>query len=133
LSRLLSEIESVRWTTNVVFVFIILFDIIVFICTRSNRENNRNVEFSNTRFLAIAEIFFIFICVSILRFVNFISCYQFFVLEERSRDFIISDSWTLKNESRILVAEEMILSNLNKIKFLKKEESNLIFNENERF
>jgi hypothetical protein len=68
-----------------------------------------------------------------LRFINFISCRRFFVFEERSRDLIISDSWTLRSESRIFVAEEMILSNLDKIKCLKKEESNLIFNENERF
>jgi hypothetical protein len=96
LSRLLSEIELTRWTTNVVFVFIISFDIIIFICTRSNRENNRSVEFLNVRSFAVAEIFFVFTCILILKFINFISYRRFFAFEKRSRDFIIFDSWTFE-------------------------------------
>jgi hypothetical protein len=39
----------------------------------------------------------------------------------------------LRSESMMSVAEEMILSNLDKVRFLRREEWNhLIFNENER-
>ncbi len=134
LFRSLSDAESTRCTARAVFESIISFDKVVFIWTHSNRENCRNVEFSNARSFTVADIFIFFTCVSVWEFINFISCdRRFLALEKRSRDLIIFDSWILRSESMMSVAEEMILSNLDKVRFLRREEWNhLIFNENER-
>ncbi len=100
-----------------------IFDVIfswlfktIFIFTRSNWEDCRNVELSNACGLAVTVVFFTFISVliffkSFIIFISCISCRRFSASRERSRDLTIFDSRTRSRESMIWICRS--LSNLS--------------------